>query len=122
VSETEDRSGIRARGEEALGDLAQALLDNPLFGQALSRTLGAGERAAQAQRSAMGALNLASGADLERIERRLRSISDRLEGIEDQMDELTDELTSLRRRVAEAERSAADQARAPVSGADTAEG
>jgi chromosome segregation ATPase len=115
VSESEDRSGIRARGEEALGDLAQALLDNPLFSQALKGTLGAGERAAQAQRSAMGALNVASGAELERIERRLRSASDRLEGIEDQMDELLDELTSLRRRVAEVERRASDQAGAPVS-------
>jgi chromosome segregation ATPase len=122
VTEGEDRSGIRARGEEALGDLAQALLDNPLFSQALKGTLGAGERAAQAQRSAMGALNVASGADLERIERRLRSMSDRLEGIEDQMDQLLDELTSLRRRVAEAERTAIDQARASVPGSDVAEG
>ena len=93
----EERSGIRARGEEALGDLAQALLDNPLFSQALSRTLGAGERAMQAQRSAMGALNMASGSDLERLERRLRSLSDRLEDMEDQLDELASELASLRR-------------------------
>ena len=27
--------GIRARGEEAIGDLAQALLENPVFNQAL---------------------------------------------------------------------------------------
>jgi chromosome segregation ATPase len=98
MSESEDRSGIRARGEEALGDLAQALLDNPLFSQALTKTLGAGERAAQAQRSAMGALNVASSADLERIERRLRSLSDRIEEIEDRVDELTDEVMALRRR------------------------
>ena len=41
----DDGSGIRARGEEALGDLAQALLENPLFSQALGRALGAGEKA-----------------------------------------------------------------------------
>lgn len=34
--------GIRARGEEALSDLAQALLDNPIFGQAVSTAIGAG--------------------------------------------------------------------------------
>ena len=43
----EDGNGIRARGEEALGDLAQALLENPLFSQALGRALGAGEKAVQ---------------------------------------------------------------------------
>ena len=51
-------SGLRARGEEALSDLAQALLENPLFGQAMTTAIGAGERAAHAQRSAMGALNI----------------------------------------------------------------
>ena len=40
----DDTNGIRARGEEALGDLAQALLENPLFSQALGRALGAGEQ------------------------------------------------------------------------------
>ena len=55
-------SGIRARGEEAVGELAQALIENPLFNSALSRALGAGERAASAQRSAMGALNLPPAA------------------------------------------------------------
>lgn len=92
----EGRSGIRARGEDAVGELAQALLDNPLLGTALSRALGAGERAAQAQRSAIGALNLASAADLERLEQRLRSLSGRLEEIEDRVDELADELRRTR--------------------------
>lgn len=118
MTEGEDRSGIRARGEEALGDLAQALLDNPVFSQALSRTLGAGERAVQAQRSAMLALNVAAGSDLERIERRLRSISDRLEAIEDQIDDLSSDMASLRRRVAEAERTSSAEARAAIPESD----
>jgi CRP-like cAMP-binding protein len=88
----ESKSGIRARGEDAVGELAQALLDNPLLGAALSRALGAGERAAQAQRSAIGALNLASASDVERLEQRLRSLSGRLEEVEDRLDALADEV------------------------------
>ena len=72
--------GIRARGEEALSDLAQALLDNPIFGQAVSTAIGAGERAAHAQRSAMGALNIPAATDFERLEQRLRSLSDEARG------------------------------------------
>jgi len=56
-----------------VGELAQALVENPLFNSALSRALGAGERAASAQRSAMGALNLALDQLPERLEQRLRS-------------------------------------------------
>jgi chromosome segregation ATPase len=93
----DERSGIRARGEEAVGELAQALVENPLFNSALSRALGAGERAASAQRSAMGALNLASASDIERIEQRLRSLSGRLESLEDRIDDLSDEMRALRR-------------------------
>jgi chromosome segregation ATPase len=93
----DDRSGIRARGEEAVGELAQALVENPLFNSALSRALGAGERAASAQRSAMGALNLASASDIERLEQRLRSLSGRLESLEDRIDDLADEMRAARR-------------------------
>jgi chromosome segregation ATPase len=93
-----DRGGLRGRGEEALSDLAEALLDNPLFGQAITRAVGAGERAAQAQRSAMGALNIPSASDVERLEQRLRSVSHRLEALEDRLDDALDELAALRRR------------------------
>jgi chromosome segregation ATPase len=96
-SDSEGRSNARVRGEEALAELADAMLDNPLLNQALSTALGAGERAVQAQRSAMGALNLASSADIERIERRVRSLSERLEVVEDRLDELADELAAGRR-------------------------
>ena len=95
--------GLRARGEEALGDLAQALLENPLFNQALTTALGAGERAAQAQRTAMGALNIPAASELERLEQRLRSLSNRLESVEDRLDDLLDEVAVLRRRLASGE-------------------
>jgi chromosome segregation ATPase len=90
--------GLRARGEEALGDLAQALLDNPLFGQALSRAMGAGERAAAAQRTAMGALNIPPASEVERLQQRLRSLSARLDDVEDRLDDIIDELAAMRRR------------------------
>ena len=92
--------GLRGRGEEALSDLAEALLDNPLFSQAITRAVGAGERAAQAQRSAMGALNIPSASDVERLEQRLRSLSNRLEALEDRLDDALDELAALRRQPA----------------------
>ena len=91
---------MRARGEEAVADLAQALIDNPLFSSALKSAVGAGERAAHAQRSAMGALNFASANELERLEQRIRSLSGRVEELEDRLDEVTDELAALRREKA----------------------
>jgi chromosome segregation ATPase len=98
MSETDDKSGIRARGEEAVGELAQALVENPVFNSALGKALGAGERAVQAQRQAMGALNFASGSDVERLEQRLRSLSERLEELEDRIDELAGEVASVGRQ------------------------
>ena len=89
---TEDMQGLRTRlskqGEEALGKLAQDLLENPLVSSALTAAFDARERAAQAQEVAMGALNIPSAADIERLTRRLRSVAQRLEGIEDSLDRL----------------------------------
>jgi len=99
-----------------VGELAQALVENPLFNSALARALGAGERAASAQRSAMGALNLAAVSDVERLEQRLRSLSGRLEAIEDRLDEVADELVALSRRVAAGDLTA-DQSGLDVSDA-----
>lgn len=110
--EPEHPEGIRARGEEALGDLAQALIENPLFSQAVSTAIGAGERAAQAQRSAMGALNIPAASDFERLEQRMRSLSARLEAVEDQLDDALDELAVLRRSIAGDAAKPADRARA----------
>jgi chromosome segregation ATPase len=91
--------GLKARfsrqGEETLGRLAQELLESPLVSGAISRVFDAREKAAQAQEVAMGALNLPSAADLERLTRRVRSLAQRLEGIEDGVDRLDQHLASL---------------------------
>jgi chromosome segregation ATPase len=116
LAESEERGGIRARGEEAIGELAQALIENPVFNQALSRTLGAGERAMSAQRSALGALNVATSSDLERVEQRLRSLSARLESIEDSLDRLAGDVSGLRKQMASAgSEVSSDQSRLAVS-------
>lgn len=85
-----DEKGLRERmtrqGEEAIGKLAQELLENPVINGALSRAFETRERAVRAQEVAMGALNLPSASDLERLTRRLRGVSQRLEGIEDALD------------------------------------
>jgi hypothetical protein len=82
------RDRITRQGEDALGKLAQDLLENPLVTGAITRAFDAREKAVSAQETAMSALNLPSAADLERLTRRLRSVSQRLEGIEDGVDRL----------------------------------
>jgi hypothetical protein len=47
----------------------------------------------------MGALNLPSAADLERLTRRVRSVAQRLEGIEDALDRLDQRLEDTGRAV-----------------------
>ncbi len=83
---------ITRQGEDALGRLAQDLLENPLVSGTIARAFQARERALQAQELAMGALNLPSAGDLERLTRRLRSVSQRLEGIEEAVDRLDERL------------------------------
>ena len=82
------RDRLGKQGEDALGRLAQDLLENPLVSGALTRAFEARERAVAAQEAAMGALNIPSAADIERLTRRLRSVAQRLEGIEDAVDRL----------------------------------
>src|SRR5918911_5443946 len=83
----DDGEGLRERltrqGEDALGKLAQDLLENPLINSAITRAFSARERAVHAQEAAMGALNIPSAADMDRLTRRLRSVSSRLEGVEE---------------------------------------
>ena len=79
---------VTARAEEALGRVAEELIANPVVNGAITRAFEAREKAVQAQVTAMGALNLPSAADIERVTRRLRSLSQRLEGIEDAIDRL----------------------------------
>jgi chromosome segregation ATPase len=79
---------LSRQGEEALGRIAEELISNPVINSAIARAFEAREKAVQAQEAAMGALNLPSAADIERVTRRLRSVSQRLEGIEDAIDRL----------------------------------
>jgi hypothetical protein len=87
MSDADAPKGLRDRlaggTEDRLGRALSDLLEHTLLNGALGRASDAREKAAQAQELAMGALNLPSAADIERLTRRLRSVSQRLEGIED---------------------------------------
>jgi chromosome segregation ATPase len=85
---------VSRQGEEALGRLAEELIGNAFVSGAVSRAFDAREKAAQAQEAALGALNIPSAADVERVTRRLRSVSQRLESIEDTLDRLEDRLAT----------------------------
>jgi CRP-like cAMP-binding protein len=85
---------LSRQGEEALGRVAEELIANPVVNGAIARAFEAREKALQAQEAALGALNLPSAADIERVTRRLRSLSQRLEGIEDAMDRLEDRVAA----------------------------
>ena len=104
---SEESEGIRDRvqsgGEKAAAGLAQALIGSPAFGQAVSAAVAARERAGDAQRVAMGALNVSSQEDADRLQRRLRVLSDRLEETEDRLDRALDDIRLLKRQVSELE-------------------
>ncbi|MGD9737253.1 MAG: hypothetical protein AB7V58_16840 [Solirubrobacterales bacterium] len=103
-----DQDGLRARSEQAIGELAQALIESPTVHNAIAAAFGAREKVIEAQHAAMSALDLPTGGDVERLERRLRSFSQRLEEVEEQLDEANREIGSLRRQLAEkGERTAA---------------
>lgn len=96
----DDQDGLRARSEQAIGEFAQALLDSNVLENAVAAAFGAREKALEAQHAAMSALNLPSAGDVERLERRLRSLSQRLEEVEDQVDRVARDISALRRKVA----------------------
>ena len=103
--------------EDRLGRAFSDLLESPLLSGALGRAFDAREKAAQAQELAMGALNLPSAADVERLTRRLRSVSQRLEGIEDGIARLERNMTARLATIeadlkASREEAAADRASA----------
>jgi len=100
---------LSRQGEEALGKIAEELISNPVINGAIARAFEAREKAVQAQEATMGALNLPSAADIERVTRRLRSLSQRLEGIEDAIDRLEE-------RVSGAADSAADDRLGRIEG------
>jgi chromosome segregation ATPase len=89
------RQRISSQAEDAIGRLADDLLSNDVINSALQRALGAREKVAQAQESAMEALNLPSASTVDKLARRLRSISQRLEEIEDGMDRVERRVGSL---------------------------
>jgi chromosome segregation ATPase len=89
------RERVVNQGEEAIGKLAQELLESPLVSGALAAAFETRERAMRAQELAMGALNLPSASDLERLTKRLRNVSQRLEGIEDGLDRLEQRIEGL---------------------------
>ncbi|HXR30619.1 MAG TPA: hypothetical protein VN752_05720 [Solirubrobacterales bacterium] len=97
--EYDDQEGLRARSEQAIGEFAQALLDSNVLENAVAAAFGAREKALEAQQAAMAALNLPSAGDVERLERRLRSLSQRLEEVEDQVDRVAREIGALRRQI-----------------------
>lgn len=90
--EPEGTDGVSDR----VGELADALLGNPVVNQALGAAFGARNRVAGAQRVAMGALDIPSKSELERSERRMRSLADRVEALEDELDRVQDDLRYLR--------------------------
>jgi hypothetical protein len=92
------RDRISHRGEGALGELAQFLVENPWLNQALQVAFGARERATQAGQTAIRNLNLPTSNDVERLARRLRAVSERLEEVEDAIDRLTREVAELRQQ------------------------
>jgi TolA-binding protein len=100
-AEADDQEGLRARSEQAIGELAQALLDSQVLENAVAAAFGAREKAVEAQQAAMAALNLPSAGDVERLERRLRSVSQRLEEVEDELDRASREIGRLRRQLAD---------------------
>jgi glycosyltransferase A (GT-A) superfamily protein (DUF2064 family) len=99
-AEDDYQDSLRARSEQAIGEIAQALLDSHVLENAVHAAFGAREKALEAQQAAMAALNLPSAGDVERLERRLRSLSQRLDAMEDELDRVTRELGGLRRQLA----------------------
>ena|SRR5690349_14023605 len=106
MAEDSEQGGFKDRlarqGEDALGRLAQDLLENPIVTSTISRAFEARERAVQAQETAMSALNIPSAADIERLTRRLRSVSQRMEGIEEAIDRVDERLEAIGRAPATA--------------------
>jgi DNA repair exonuclease SbcCD ATPase subunit len=94
----EESRGLRERlssqAEDRIGKLADDLLENPMINSALQTAFGARERVAQAQETAMEALNLPSASNLEKLARRMRSVSQRLDEIEDSIERIARRLGS----------------------------
>jgi septal ring factor EnvC (AmiA/AmiB activator) len=95
------RKRLTKQSEDALGRLAQDLIENPLVNSAITRAFDAREKAGQAQELAMSALNIPSAADVERLTRRLRAVSQRLEGVEETLDRIEQGVERVDRKLRE---------------------
>ena len=95
------RDRVQDRGSKAASDIAQAVISSPAFGQAVSAAVAARELAGDAQRAAMGALNLSSQEQAERLERRIRVLSERLEEAEDRLDTALGTIRDLEKELRE---------------------
>ena len=82
--EDEDQESLSARSEQAIGELAQALLDSQVLENALAAAFGAREGAG-GPLAAMSALNLPSARDVDGSSG-VRSVSERIDDLEDQID------------------------------------
>ena len=102
---------LSRQGEEALGRIAEELIANAVVNRAITGAFEARDRAVQAQEAAMGALNIPSAADIERLTRRLRSVSQRLEGIEDALDRIEERIGAASAAAEEASGPSAADAR-----------
>jgi hypothetical protein len=97
------RERLSGQAEDAIGRLADDLLENPLINSALQTALGARDKVAQAQESAMEALNIPSASNLDKVARRLRSMSQRLDDMEDGVEKVDRHLGSISGGAGEAE-------------------
>src|SRR4051794_22965213 len=91
------RDKLARSSEDAIGKLAQDLLENPLVNSAISRAFGARARGVQAQERSRGPLTTPSPAAVGRLARRLRAVARRLEGTEEGVDRLDQRLEALNR-------------------------
>jgi hypothetical protein len=105
----ESRDNASPRGESALGDLAQILVENPWMNQALQVAFGMRERASDAGTAVIRNLNLPTGNDVDRLARRMRALSERLEEVEDLLDRLSREVAELRSERDSSRRQASSQ-------------
>jgi chromosome segregation ATPase len=118
------RQRVTRQSEEAIGKLASGMLEHPVVSGAMTAAFETKQKATRAQEVAMGALNLPSASDIERLTRRLRGVSQRLEGIEDGLDRVEQRIEGLgantaldRRLAAIEERLARIEAALPDSAA-----
>ena len=110
-AEAEDagiRDRVQDRGSRAASEIAQAVIGSPAFGEAVSAAVTARELAGDAQRAALGALNVSSQEQAERLERRIRVLSERLEEAEDRLDSALTTIRRLENRLADSEGRVAD--------------